>query len=128
MDEEVAEALESFVRMLNAFGERGFAIVVEGKRDRLALERMGVQGPILTKASCGSTAKLLEALLRYKGFVPLFDLDREGSRLTKQICDLAHRRGLRAELAPRTLLLTRVRHVLTTIQALDRLMVRFTDV
>lgn len=121
MNEELEEFLLHFVEYLNQVGERGFAVVVEGKRDKQALERLGVHVPILTKASCGSMGTLLEQLLHYRGFIPLFDLDSEGQRLTRQLCGLASKRGIRAELGPRSMLLDRAKHLPATIQGLQRL-------
>ncbi len=80
VDAQIYEAIEEL-----RLDER--PILVEGKRDEIALERLGVDRERILKISFMPLHKLLEKMdsMNCKSVINLLDYDREGERMTRQI-------------------------------------------
>ena len=102
--EEIRQEVDLFIRNLNSEAEAGSIVVVEGKRDRLALRSLGFSGKVIMLCHSGSIIDLVDQVNSYNKTILLLDSDREGKSLTakaahilqgKAIVDLSYRRNLR---------------------------------
>lgn len=67
-------------------------MVVEGKRDTYALQKLGYSGDICEFHSFKGLARFADSVSSYKNLIVLFDSDRKGKYLTsKIISQLEHR-------------------------------------
>ncbi len=82
--------LRDFVKSLNS--EHHSIIVVEGKRDEYALQKLGFTGKICQFHSFKGLIKFADSMPKYKNLILLLDSDRKGRYLTKRIISqLQHR-------------------------------------
>jgi 5S rRNA maturation endonuclease (ribonuclease M5) len=82
--------VKGFVKSLNS--EYHSIIVVEGKRDEQALEKLGFTGKICQFHSFKGLIKFADSMPKYKNLILLLDSDRKGRYLTKRIVSqLRHR-------------------------------------
>ena len=92
--EETEKVLESLRRKSGL----GVPIVVEGRRDREALSKLGVLGRILCLKGAGeSRSQFLDKLDGFRDIILLTDFDAEGSELRLWLYQELTRRGIRAE-------------------------------
>ena len=92
MNFELDEILrvKDFVKSLNS--EHHSIIVVEGKRDEQALEKLGFTGKICQFHSFKGLIKFADRMPQHKNLILLLDSDRKGRYLTKRIVSqLRHR-------------------------------------
>ena len=82
--------LLDFVRSLSE-ASKECILLVEGKRDKQALERLGVKN-ILTIGGI-RLRDLPDILEGYSCVILLFDLDKHGERLTEKVKDILSREG-----------------------------------
>ncbi|MEM1657825.1 MAG: hypothetical protein QXK94_02180 [Candidatus Jordarchaeales archaeon] len=80
------DPLEMFKEILDEikeYSERGVTLIVEGKKDRDSLRKIGFRGPIITI----SGVKIHEIVERNRGreVIILTDFDKEGERLAATI-------------------------------------------
>ena len=76
----------------------GVPIVVEGRRDRAALDSLGVKGPILCLKGAGeSRFHFLDKLDGLRDIILLTDFDREGIELRLWLYEELTRRGIRTD-------------------------------
>jgi len=96
------EFLQGFVKELNDISSEGGAVLVEGKRDVLALRGLGYSGTLFTvsilTASGAARKKLRDEV---KVMVILTDLDSEGARLASRYVRFLTKEGIRPSLAQR---------------------------
>ncbi len=88
-------------KLLDALRKRsgaGVPIVVEGRRDREALGRLGVTGKVFClKAAGESRFHFLDKLDGFQDIILLTDFDREGVELRLWLYQQLTRRGIRAD-------------------------------
>jgi len=97
--QEFGEFLRGYVFDLNNLAEEGWSVLVEGKRDKVALRKLGYVGNLVTTYTL--TTNGYSALEGKKKVVILTDLDREGAVLaSKYIKRLTHD-GFRTSLKER---------------------------
>ncbi len=82
---KILEVLE----IISEASENGLIIIVEGKRDKKALESLGIHGKIIilnerNKRLVDQAEKILNECIS-KEILILFDFDREGVRLYKEL-------------------------------------------
>ena len=82
--EEMEERYQQGITLLLQLSETGTPIVVEGQKDVEALRRLGLQGPIHTLTG-HSIISLTEELAKYEKLLILFDFDKRGEQLSKQL-------------------------------------------
>jgi len=88
-EEEISE-LRNFVSHLNSMKES--VVVVEGKRDLLALKKIGFTGKILEFHKFGGMINFADSVAKYENLIILFDGDRKGRHLTGKVIHLLQRR------------------------------------
>ena len=85
--------VKDFVKSLNS--EHHSIIVVEGKRDEQALEKLGFTGKMCQFHSFKGLIKFADSMPKYKNLILLLDSDRKGRYLTKRIVSqLRHRMSI----------------------------------
>ena len=102
------ERLESFNRIWDSLKEINSPVIVEGKRDAIALRNLEYGGKLIELNDGKSVLSTVENLVREYGrgsnFVILMDWDRTGEKLAKQLkdygesCDLSPNLRVRREL------------------------------
>ena len=88
-EQEISE-LRNFVFQLNESEES--IVIVEGKRDAMALRKIGFSGKILEFHKFGGMINFTDSVSRYKNLIILFDRDRKGRHLTEKTIQLLQRR------------------------------------
>ena len=68
------------------------SVVVEGKRDAVALRKLGYDGKILEFHKFGGIVNFADAVADQKRLIILFDRDRKGRILTRKTIQLLQRR------------------------------------
>ena len=83
------ERLESFNRIWESMKELNSPIIVEGKRDVIALRNLGYKGEVIELNDGKSVLSTVEKLAQKLGtsgiFVIMTDWDRTGGRLAKRL-------------------------------------------
>ena len=88
--EKEIDDIKKFIKHLNSKNES--VVVVEGKRDSIALRKLGFLGKILEFHSFKGIVKFSDSVAKYKSIILLLDGDRKGRYLTKRIIEqLEHR-------------------------------------
>jgi len=87
-EQEIIE-LKDFIFQLNSIDE---IVVVEGKRDSIALRKIGYTGKILEFHKFGGIVNFTDSAAKYENTILLFDRDRQGRQLTKKTIQLLQRR------------------------------------
>ncbi len=89
------ELLLEIITELKELGDNGATIVVEGKRDRKALEELGVRGQIVL-VSQRPLLEVVESLPQDGEVVLLTDWDKRGDEIAKKIAFHLQYRGIAA--------------------------------
>ena len=84
--EKEIDDIKKFIKHLNSKNES--VVVVEGKRDSIALRKLGFSGKILEFHSFKGIVNFSDSVAKYKSVILLLDGDRKGRYLTKRIIDL----------------------------------------
>ncbi len=88
-EQEIIE-LKNFISELNSM--KNSIVVVEGKRDSVALKKLGYSGKILEFHRFGGMVNFTDSVAKYKRLIILFDRDKKGRRLTGKTIQLLQRR------------------------------------
>jgi len=88
-ESEIAE-IKKFINLLNS--QKNSAVVVEGKRDSVALIKLGYSGKILEFHRFNGMIKFADSAAKYRKLILLLDGDRKGRYLTKKIIGLLEHR------------------------------------
>ena len=88
--EKEIDDIKKFIKHLNSKNES--VVVVEGKRDSVALRKLGFSGKILEFHSFKGIVNFSDSVAKYKSVILLLDGDRKGRYLTKRIIDLLEHR------------------------------------
>lgn len=121
--QRLAEFLPGFVKELNdlSSSSEGGAVLVEGRRDVLALRALGYSGPLFSvsilTASLASRQKMRDEV---RLMVILTDLDSEGRRLASRYVRFLAQEGVKSSLAQRRRLAAASRGVFPQIENLSR--------
>jgi len=67
-------------------------VVVEGKRDSIALKKLGYSGKVLEFHRFGGMVNFADSVAKYENLILLFDRDKKGRRLTGKTIKLLQRR------------------------------------
>jgi 5S rRNA maturation endonuclease (ribonuclease M5) len=87
-EQEIIE-LKDFIFQLNSIEE---TVVVEGKRDSIALRKIGYTGKILEFHKFRGMVNFTDSVAKYGNLILLFDRDRQGRQLTEKTIHLLQRR------------------------------------
>ena len=82
--------IKDFINSLNA--EKESIVIVEGKRDSLALRKIGFKENVLEFHRFGGLTKFTDSVSNQKNLIILFDYDRKGKYLTKRVIEQLARR------------------------------------
>jgi len=88
-EQEILE-LKDFVFQLNSI--KNSVVIVEGKRDSNALEKLGYSGKILEFHRFRGMINFVDSVTKYKRLIILFDIDKKGKTLTAKTIRLLQRR------------------------------------
>jgi len=88
-EQEITE-LKNFISELNSMKDS--VVVVEGKRDSIALKKLGYSGKVLEFYRFGGMVNFTDSVAKYKNLILLFDRDKKGRRLTAKTVQLLQRR------------------------------------
>ena len=88
-EQEITE-LKNFIFQLNSMEDS--TVVVEGKRDSIALKKLGYSGKILEFHRFGGMIDFTDSVSKYKRLIILFDRDKKGRLLTGKTIQLLQRR------------------------------------
>jgi len=88
-EQEIIE-LKNFIFQLNSMKDS--VVVVEGKRDSIALKKLGYSGKILEFHKFGGMIDFTDSVAKYKNLIILFDRDKKGRTLTGKTIQLLQRR------------------------------------
>jgi 5S rRNA maturation endonuclease (ribonuclease M5) len=88
-EQEITE-LKKFVFQLNSLKDS--AVVVEGKRDSMALKKLGYSGKVLEFHRFGGMVNFTDFASKYEKIIILFDRDKKGRYLTGKTIHLLQRR------------------------------------
>ena len=88
-DQEIIE-LKNFILQLNSANKS--AVAVEGKKDVIALKKLGYLGKILELQKFGGMIKFTDFVAKYDSIILLFDRDKKGRWLTARTIQLLQRR------------------------------------
>lgn len=75
------EALEELIGALLEASQRGAAIIVEGRRDKMALQSLGASGPVIMASSKSILDMAEDAASQYQEIVVLTDWDEKGEEM-----------------------------------------------
>ena len=88
-EQEIIE-LKNFIFELNSMEDS--VVVVEGKRDSIALKKLGYSGKVLEFHRFGGMVDFADSVSKYKRLIILFDRDKKGRMLTGKTIQLLQRR------------------------------------
>ena len=88
-EQEISE-LKNFIFQLNFLKDS--IVVVEGKRDSIALKKLGYTGKVLEFYRFGGMVNFTDSVAKYKNLIILFDRDKKGRYLTGKTIQLLQRR------------------------------------
>ncbi len=88
-EQEIIE-LKNFIFELNSMKDS--VVVVEGKRDSIALQKLGYSGKVLEFHRFGGMIDFADSVSKYKRLIILFDRDKKGRTLTDKTIQLLQRR------------------------------------
>ncbi len=88
-EQEIIE-LKNFIFELNSMKDS--IVVVEGKRDSIALKKLGYSGKVLEFHKFGGMINFADSVSKYKRLIILFDRDKKGRMLTGKTIQLLQRR------------------------------------
>jgi 5S rRNA maturation endonuclease (ribonuclease M5) len=88
-EQEITE-LKNFISELNSMKDS--VVVVEGKRDSVALKKLGYSGKVLEFHRFGGMVNFTDSVSKYKRLIILFDRDKKGRKLTGKTIQLLQRR------------------------------------
>ncbi len=88
-EQEIIE-LKNFISELNSMKDS--VVIVEGKRDSVALKKLGFTGKVLEFHRFGGMVNFTDSVAKYKRLIILFDRDKKGRRLTGKTIQLLQRR------------------------------------
>jgi len=82
--------LRNFVFLLNSMKKS--VVVVEGKRDSMALKKIGFAGKVLEFHKFGGMVNFADSVSKHENLIILFDGDRKGRQFTRKAIKLLQRR------------------------------------
>jgi len=88
-EQEIIE-LKNFIFELNSMKDS--IVVVEGKRDSIALKKLGYSGKVLEFYKFGGMVNFADSVSKYKRLIILFDRDKKGRKLTGKTIQQLQRR------------------------------------
>ena len=88
-EQEIIE-LKNFILQLNTM--KNSVVIVEGKRDAIALKKLGFYGKVVEFHKFRGMIDFSDSVSKYKRLIILFDRDKKGRTLTEKTIQLLERR------------------------------------
>ena len=88
--EQEIQEIRKFIDLLNS--KINSVVIVEGKRDSIALKKLGYSGKVLEFHKFGGLIKFVDSVAQYENLIILFDGDRKGRWLTGKTIEQLQRR------------------------------------
>jgi 5S rRNA maturation endonuclease (ribonuclease M5) len=118
------DALEELLSSLLDASSQGAAVIVEGKRDELALRSLGLRGPMIMASRRSALDLAEDAARRFQKIVMLTDWDAKGDEMASNIDMHLRSMGVRAELDIRNKLKKLVKKEIKDVESLSLYMER----
>ena len=114
------EKLEKILWRITAESSSGTVIIVEGRKDKAALRKLGLIGPIVCFKSSGRNLADFLGDINAKKVIVLTDFDKEGRDISAQISEALAHLGTDTDHALRKRLGALVKQDARTVQSLSR--------
>ena len=114
------EALEELIASLLQASEEGAAVIVEGRRDLLALRSLGLCGPVIMASSRSALDLAEEADRDYSQVILLTDWDEKGDEMCQTIGRHLRSVGIRPDGLIRSRLKKLVKKEIKDVESLGR--------
>jgi 5S rRNA maturation endonuclease (ribonuclease M5) len=121
------DALEEVLSSLMDASSQGAAVIVEGRRDELALRSLGLRGPMIMASRRPALDLAEDAARRFQKIVMLTDWDAKGDEMARNIDMHLRSVGVRADLDIRNRLKKLVKKEIKDVQSLSLYMERARD-
>ncbi len=92
IEEDEVEEIKEFIDMLNNESSNGAIVVVEGKKDVIALTALGFYGNVIMLNSCRSLSRLVDNIQHFREIILLLDMDSKGRYLTQRLASMISNR------------------------------------
>lgn len=114
------EALEELISELIEASSQGAAVIVEGRRDLLALRSLGLSGPVIMASHRIALDLAEEAARSYSHIILLTDWDRKGDEMCRTIERHLRHAGSRPDGEIRSKLKKLVKKEIKDVESLGR--------
>jgi 5S rRNA maturation endonuclease (ribonuclease M5) len=121
------DALEELLNSLMDASSQGAAVIVEGRRDELALRSLGLRGPMIMASRRPALDLAEDASRRFRKIVMLTDWDAKGDEMALNIDMHLRSMGVQADLDIRNRLKKLVKKEIKDVQSLSLYMERARD-
>ena len=121
------DALEELLNSLMDASSQGAAVIVEGRRDELALRSLGLRGPMIMASRRPALDLAEDAARRFRKIVMLTDWDAKGDEMALNIDMHLRSMGVQADLDMRNKLKKLVKKEIKDVQSLSLYMERARD-
>ena len=121
------EALEELIASLLEASGQGAAVIVEGRRDLLALRSLGLCGPVIMASRLSALDLAEDAARNYSQVILLTDWDDKGDEMCQTIGHHLRSVGIRPDGLIRSRLKSLVKKEIKDVESLGRYMERMRE-
>ena len=121
------EALEELIASLLEASGQGAAVIVEGRRDLLALRSLGLCGPVIMASRLSALDLAEDAARNYSQVILLTDWDDKGDEMCQTIGRHLRSVGIRPDGLIRSRLKSLVKKEIKDVESLGRYMERLRE-
>ncbi|MRR14491.1 toprim domain-containing protein [archaeon] len=121
------EALEELIASLLEASGQGAAVIVEGRRDLLALRSLGLCGPVIMASRLSALDVAEDAARNYSQVILLTDWDDKGDEMCQTIGRHLRSVGIRPDGLIRSRLKSLVKKEIKDVESLGRYMERLRE-
>jgi 5S rRNA maturation endonuclease (ribonuclease M5) len=114
------EALEELIASLLDLSGQGAAVIVEGRRDLIALRTLGLSGPVIMASRRSALDLAEDAARNYSQIILLTDWDKKGEEMCRNIERHLRSAGSRPDALIRSRLKKLVKKEIKDVQSLSR--------
>lgn len=114
------EALEELIASLLDLSGQGAAVIVEGRRDLIALRTLGLSGPVIMASRRPALDLAEDAARNYSQIILLTDWDQKGEEMCRNIERHLRSAGSRPDALIRSRLKKLVKKEIKDVQSLSR--------
>jgi len=114
------EALEELIASLLDLSGQGAAVIVEGRRDLIALRTLGLSGPVIMASRRSALDLAEDAARNYSQIILLTDWDQKGEEMCRNIERHLRSAGSRPDALIRSRLKKLVKKEIKDVQSLSR--------